>query len=114
MPLKQLRKTLLLLELGPWASSAATPPTNSGAASCCERTGARHDGARELAGILARSFSGMAFWPQLVLDPEAEIVVDSRGPGGASQKSHWETVVSILSDRPFPVGCRCARPEAHA
>merc|ERR1711920_944104 len=51
----------------------------------------------------ANTFSGMAFWPRLVLDTEGELVVDSRGPMGEPQKSHWQTVVSLMNPTPVPV-----------
>lgn len=42
-------------------------------------------------------------WPRLVLDEEATLVVDSRGPLGEHRKSHWQTVLPLLAARPQPV-----------
>ena len=51
---------------------------------------------------MARSLSGLALWPRLVLDETT--VVDSRGhPRGEPQKSHWQTVLPLLAPRPQPV-----------
>ena len=38
--------------------------------------------AKPLATQTTKSFSGMAIWPRLILDPEGKIVVESRGPLG--------------------------------
>jgi PRMT5 arginine-N-methyltransferase len=47
----------------------------------------------------AHSMSGVALWPRLLLDDT--IVVDSRHyEDGAHQRSHWQTVLPIMSDRP--------------
>jgi hypothetical protein len=64
--------------------------------------------ARRHAHRAARSFSGLAMWPRLILRGEGEIVVDSRGPGtrGASAApggSSWQTVLPILEARPLTV-----------
>eukprot|EP00931_Biecheleriopsis_adriatica_P043627 TRINITY_DN24936_c0_g1_i1.p1 TRINITY_DN24936_c0_g1~~TRINITY_DN24936_c0_g1_i1.p1 ORF type:complete len:460 (-),score=92.76 TRINITY_DN24936_c0_g1_i1:47-1426(-) len=56
-----------------------------------------------LARKTADTFSGMAFWPRLVLDPAGEIIVESRGPLGEHQKSHWPTVMALMSPTPVPV-----------
>ena len=37
------------------------------------------------------------------MDEEASLVVDSRGPRGEHRKSHWQTVLPLLSARPQPV-----------
>jgi protein arginine N-methyltransferase 1 len=52
-----------------------------------------------LATRTAHSLSGIALWPRLVLDDTT--TVDSRHFGdGSHQKSHWQTVLPIMSDRP--------------
>jgi len=59
--------------------------------------------AEPLAKKTAESFSGMAFWPKLILDPAGKIVVESRGPAGEHQKSHWPTLLSLMNPEPVPV-----------
>uniref|UniRef100_A0A7S4SJ80 Protein arginine N-methyltransferase n=1 Tax=Alexandrium monilatum TaxID=311494 RepID=A0A7S4SJ80_9DINO len=59
--------------------------------------------AEPVAVSTANSFSGMAFWPRLMLDPAGEIVVESRGPMGEHQKSHWQTLLALMSPTPVPV-----------
>jgi len=56
-----------------------------------------------LAKSTANSFSGMAFWPRLILDEAGEIVVMSRGPLGEHQKSHWQTLLALMTPTPVPV-----------
>jgi hypothetical protein len=58
---------------------------------------------RKLAKETANSFSGMAMWPKLLLDPAGDVVVDSRGPLGEPQKSHWQTLLSLMSPVPVPL-----------
>lgn len=53
-----------------------------------------------LAAAVARSFSGIAMWPRLVLDEAGTLIVESRGPRGEHQKSHWQTVLPLMSSRP--------------
>lgn len=67
------------------------------------REGAKEAEAAPLAAAVARSLSGVACWPRLVLDPAGELVVESRGPHGESQKSHWQTVLPLLAARPVAV-----------
>ena len=67
------------------------------------REGAKDAEAKPLAAAVARSLSGVAMWPRLVLDQDATIVCESRGPRGEHQKSHWQTVLPLLSARPRPV-----------
>ena len=67
------------------------------------REGAKEKEARELSAAVSRSLSGLAMWPRLVLDEEATLVVDSRGPLGEHRKSHWQTVLPLLAARPQPV-----------
>jgi len=57
----------------------------------------------DLSKQTANSISGVAFWPKLILDPAGEIVVESRGPRGEHQKSHWPTVVSLMTPTAVPV-----------
>ena len=57
----------------------------------------------DLSAEVSRSLSGLAMWPRLVLDEEATLVVDSRGPLGEHRKSHWQTVLPLLAARPQPV-----------
>jgi len=67
------------------------------------REGSKEQEARELSAAVAHSLSGLALWPRLVLDKEAALVVESRGPRGEHRKSHWQTVLPLLSARPQPV-----------
>lgn len=60
--------------------------------------------ARGLACELATSLSGVGFWPRLYLDPEEKIVVEARGSKGEHSRSHWQTVMPLLSDRAMRVG----------
>ena len=64
------------------------------------REGAKEEEARAVAAGAARALSGIALWPRLVLDPEGAIVVESRGPQGQTQKSHWQTVLPLMSAVP--------------
>ena len=54
------------------------------------REGAKEEEARAVAGGAAHGLSGVALWPRLILDPKGDIVVESRGPRGEGQKSHWQ------------------------
>lgn len=65
--------------------------------------GMKEEEAEPVALETAQSFSGMAFWPRLQLDPEGEIVVDSRGPMGVYQKSHWQTLLALMTPVPVKV-----------
>jgi len=52
-----------------------------------------------LASETAHSLSGIALWPRLFLGDD--IMIDSRGyPSGTPQRSHWQTVLPIMSGRP--------------
>jgi len=57
----------------------------------------------------AASFTGMAFWPRLILENNDDVnanaaIINSRKfPKGGHQKSHWQTVVPIMNDRPVPL-----------
>ena len=67
------------------------------------REGASDAEAKPLAAAVARSLSGLAAWPRLVLDEQATLIVESRGERGEHQKSHWQTVLPLLSARPVQV-----------
>lgn len=67
------------------------------------REGAADNEAVPLAKSVATSVSGLACWPALVLDPEGELIVRSRGSHGEPQKSHWQTVLPLFCARPLPV-----------
>ena len=63
-----------------------------------------------LAQETSTSFSGIAMWPRLILsDSENKndsIVVNSRQYGtGEYSKSHWQSVMPIMSSRPIPISC---------
>lgn len=52
-----------------------------------------------LASETAHSLSGIALWPRLILGDD--ILIDSRAyQTGAPQRSHWQTVLPIMSARP--------------
>jgi len=68
-----------------------------------KKEGAKEDEARRVSVGAARSLSAIALWPRLVLDPEGTLVVESRGPKGEHQKSHWQTVLPLLATRPVNV-----------
>jgi len=52
----------------------------------------------------ARSFSGIAMWPRLLLDADGSIEVNSRSyPDGNHQRSHWQTVLPIMNALPVTV-----------
>ena len=60
------------------------------------------------AGLAARSLSGLAMWPRLVLRGDEEIVVDSRGPGSSGTSaapgySAWQTVLPLMHGLPVTV-----------
>lgn len=65
--------------------------------------GVKEEEAKGLARSTAASFSGMAFWPELQLDEKGEILVESRGPAGLYQKSHWQTVLALMTPTPVAV-----------
>ena len=67
------------------------------------KEGAKEKEALALSDAVAHTFSGLAMWPRLVLDDEATLVVESRGPHGEHRKSHWQTVLPLLSARPQPI-----------
>ncbi|EED89822.1 arginine n-methyltransferase-like protein [Thalassiosira pseudonana CCMP1335] len=56
----------------------------------------------QLSVTTANSVSGIALWPRLILDGTVDI--NSRHyPDGGHQKSHWQTVLSIMSAIPLKV-----------
>jgi len=64
--------------------------------------------ATRMAVATGSSFTGMAFWPRLILSEtdsgDKSITINSREfPKGGHQKSHWQTVLPIMKDRPVPV-----------
>jgi hypothetical protein len=55
---------------------------------------------QRLARESAHSMTGIALWPRIILDDT--VVIDSRHFGdGAHQRSHWQSVLPIMSDRPI-------------
>lgn len=57
----------------------------------------------ELAVSTARSFTGVAFWPRILMDDEKDStnVINSRSfPEGGHQRSHWQTVLPIMNSTP--------------
>jgi len=51
----------------------------------------------------AAGFSGLAFWPRIVLDESGQSFIDSRGPSGEESKSHWPTLLSLMTPVPKTV-----------
>jgi hypothetical protein len=68
-----------------------------------KREGAKEAEAQTLSAAVSTSFSGIALWPRLILDEEGTLVVESRGPKGEHQKSHWQTVLPLMAARPATV-----------
>ncbi len=67
-----------------------------------EFTRGRVPEAESLAIVAANSVSGIALWPRLMLDTDVQI--NSRNyPDGAHQRSHWQTVLPIMSPEPVAV-----------
>ena len=56
--------------------------------------------AARISADVSRSVSGVGFWPRLVLDEAETLVVESRGVDGSAQRSHWQTVLPLLSASP--------------
>jgi len=58
----------------------------------------------DLAASASTTFSGIAMWPRLFLSSKNEkddVIINSRGyPLGDHQRSHWQTVLPIMADRP--------------
>jgi len=74
----------------------------------------KEEEACRMAKLTATSFSGIAFWPRLILNDNTnesstngvnnDYVINSRQyPTGDHQKSHWQTVLPILQNRPITV-----------
>mmetsp|Transcript_23553 Transcript_23553/g.52213 ORF Transcript_23553/g.52213 Transcript_23553/m.52213 type:complete len:546 (+) Transcript_23553:1000-2637(+) len=64
--------------------------------------------ATRMADATGNSFSGLAFWPRLILSEndtgDDSITINSREyPKGGHQRSHWQTVLPIMNDVPVPV-----------
>ena len=64
--------------------------------------------ATRMAVATGNSFTGMAFWPRLILSEtdtgDNSITINTREyPTGGHQKSHWQTVLPIMNDTPVPV-----------
>lgn len=64
--------------------------------------------ATRMAVATGKSFTGVAFWPRLILSEndtgDKSITISSREyPDGGHQRSHWQTVLPIMNDRPVPV-----------
>lgn len=60
--------------------------------------------ADQLAITTANSLSGIALWPRLLLDNDQNVEINSRQyPNGGHQKSHWQTVLPIMSPEPVAV-----------
>lgn len=55
--------------------------------------------AKKLGRTTARSITGVALWPRLFLD-ETTVISSRKYPSGDHQKSHWQTVLPIMCDRP--------------
>ena len=67
------------------------------------RADAKEAEALSLSAAVSQSFSGIAMWPRLILDEAGTLVVESRGAKGEHQKSHWQTVLPLMSARPASV-----------
>lgn len=65
--------------------------------------GAPLEPAQQVAAEVAASLTGVGFWPRLVLDVDETLVIDSRGVDGRPQRSHWQTVLPLLSATPTRV-----------
>ena len=57
------------------------------------------------ASVIGAKLSGLAMWPTLVCDgSRGDTLIVSRGAnGGRAQKSHWQTVLQLMSDEPLSV-----------
>jgi hypothetical protein len=56
------------------------------------------------AAAIGSKLSGLAMWPTLVCDGSEGTLIVSRGRNGEAQKSHWQTVLQLMSDEPLAVG----------
>ena len=64
--------------------------------------------ATRMAIATGKSFTGLAFWPRLILSEnetgDKSITIATREfPNGGHQRSHWQTVLPIMKDSPVPV-----------
>ena len=64
-----------------------------------DEQGKRMD-AGETAALIGTKLSGLAMWPTLVCDGSEGTLIVSRGRNGEAQKSHWQTVLQLMSDEP--------------
>ena len=53
------------------------------------------------AALIGTKLSGLAMWPTLVCDGSEGTLIVSRGRNGEAQKSHWQTVLQLMSDEPL-------------
>ena len=66
-------------------------------------TGKTKIDAAQTAAQIGSKFSGLAMWPALVCDDSDGNLIRSRGPNGEAQKSHWQTVLQLMTDEPLAV-----------
>lgn len=66
-------------------------------------TGKTKIDAAQTAAQIGSKFSGLAMWPALVCDGSDGTLIRSRGPNGEAQKSHWQTVLQLMTDEPLAV-----------
>ena len=59
--------------------------------------------AGETAALIGTKLSGLAMWPTLVCDGSEGTLIVSRGRNGEAQKSHWQTVLQLMSDEPLSI-----------
>lgn len=68
------------------------------------RGGLRKLELEQMATDTGRTVSGVALWPRLLLDADEQIQINTRTyPKGDHQKSHWQTVLPIMTDVPIRV-----------
>merc|ERR1712147_594848 len=67
-----------------------------------DEQGKKMDAAATAASIGSK-LSGLAMWPTLVCDGSEGTLIVSRGRKGEAQKSHWQTVLQLMSDEPLAV-----------
>ena len=53
--------------------------------------------------VIGTKLSGLAMWPTLVCDGSEGTLIVSRGRNGEAQKSHWQTVLQLMSDEPLSI-----------
>ena len=59
--------------------------------------------AASFAALVSRSFSGVAMWPRLELDPNGKHVVEARGEAGEPRSSSWGCLLPLIGERPMRV-----------